>query len=237
MTDLILSKKTIDILQNFSMINQSILFRKGNELRTISGSWKVFAKANIEEEIPQEFAIHELQKLLSVMTNFEKPVLKFDNKNDRLTITDKDKKVVYKFVNKELIVAAPETDISIKNQFLSFNLTAARIMDIQKIKNILTLPHIALVSNKGKLYIECIDFEKFKKGENTENHFVLNLPEKPTDDFRIIFAADFIDNLMKNNDYEGSLGFVEKDGEKNCIMTLIGQDVTYFLPSEPTSEF
>ena len=60
-----LSEKTLALLKNFSTINQSILFKKGNTLRTMSVMKNILAEADIEEEIPQDFAIYDLVQFLN----------------------------------------------------------------------------------------------------------------------------------------------------------------------------
>jgi hypothetical protein len=45
-----LSEKTLSLLKNFSGINQSILFKKGNKLRTISVMKNILAEVEVEED-------------------------------------------------------------------------------------------------------------------------------------------------------------------------------------------
>ena len=45
-----LSEKTVNLLKNFAGINQSILFKKGNKLRTMSVMKNILAEAEVEEE-------------------------------------------------------------------------------------------------------------------------------------------------------------------------------------------
>ncbi len=52
-----LSEKTISLLKNFSDINQSILFKKGNKLRTIPVMKNILAEADIPEDFPEDFGI------------------------------------------------------------------------------------------------------------------------------------------------------------------------------------
>ena len=49
-----LSDKTISVLKNFSSINQSILFKEGNKLRTISVMKNILAEATITEEFAKD---------------------------------------------------------------------------------------------------------------------------------------------------------------------------------------
>ena len=52
-----LSEKTLNLLKNFSTINQSILFKKGSSLRTISVMKNILAEAVLEDEIPRDYGI------------------------------------------------------------------------------------------------------------------------------------------------------------------------------------
>ena len=49
MSKVILSKKTLDVLKNFSTINSSIVFRKGSTVRTISNAENILAKFTGED--------------------------------------------------------------------------------------------------------------------------------------------------------------------------------------------
>ena len=60
-----LSKSTLDILKNFKEINQSILFKQGNSLKTISVMKNILAEATIEEELPRDFGIYDLSQFLN----------------------------------------------------------------------------------------------------------------------------------------------------------------------------
>ena len=48
-----LSDNTLTILKNFAGINNSILVKQGNKLRTISVAKNILAEAEIGEEFPQ----------------------------------------------------------------------------------------------------------------------------------------------------------------------------------------
>ena len=63
-----LSDKTLMLLKNFSTINQSILFKKGNSLRTISVMKNILAEATIEEDIPKDFGVYDLNQFLNALS-------------------------------------------------------------------------------------------------------------------------------------------------------------------------
>ena len=60
-----LSDRTINLLKNFASINQSILFKQGKSLRTISVMKNILAEQNIDEDIPQEFGVYDLSQFLN----------------------------------------------------------------------------------------------------------------------------------------------------------------------------
>ena len=74
-----LSDKTLTLLKNFSSINQSILFKKGSSLKTISVMKNILAEATIAEELPQDFGIYDLGQFLNGMGLHQSPELDFTN--------------------------------------------------------------------------------------------------------------------------------------------------------------
>ena len=76
-TPMKLSDRTINLLKNFASINQSILFKQGNQLRTISVMKNILAEANIDEDIPQEFGVYDLSQFLNSLGLFKEPELNF----------------------------------------------------------------------------------------------------------------------------------------------------------------
>ena len=55
-----LSDSTLAVLKNFAGINNSILVKKGNQLRTISVAKNILAEAEIPEDFPRDVAIYDL---------------------------------------------------------------------------------------------------------------------------------------------------------------------------------
>ena len=64
-----LSDQTISILKKFRNINQSIVFKNGQKLRTISVAKNILAEATITEEFSRDFAIYDLNQFLNGLTH------------------------------------------------------------------------------------------------------------------------------------------------------------------------
>ena len=93
-----LSEKTFNLLKNFSSINQSILFKEGNSLRTMSVMKNILAEVEVEEEFPKDFAIYDLVQFLNNVSLCSNPELDFKNKsyvkNAPKDIVQNDKKLL-----------------------------------------------------------------------------------------------------------------------------------------------
>ena len=72
-----LSEKTLTVLKNFAGINNSILVKEGNQLRTISVAKNILAEANIEEEFPRQFGVYDLNQFLNGLSLHQDPDMDF----------------------------------------------------------------------------------------------------------------------------------------------------------------
>ena len=67
-----LTAETLAILKNYATINQNIQFKQGKTLSTISPQKNILTSAEISEDIPQTFAIYDLNRLLGAMSAYDK---------------------------------------------------------------------------------------------------------------------------------------------------------------------
>ena len=68
-----LSNNTLSLLKNFSSINQSILFKKGNTLRTISVMKNILAEATVTEDFGKDFGVYDLNQFLNGLGLHSRP--------------------------------------------------------------------------------------------------------------------------------------------------------------------
>ena len=102
-----LSETTVNLLKNFSSINQSILFKEGNKLRSISVMKNILAEATVEESFPKDFGIYDLNQFLNGLSLHASPELDFKN-NDFVMIREGKMRSKYFFADPTVIVAPPE---------------------------------------------------------------------------------------------------------------------------------
>ena len=76
------SERTTNLLKNYANINQSIEFREGNILRTVSPLNTILASVEISEDLPKTFPIYELNRFLGTLSLFDDPELDFTDNWD-----------------------------------------------------------------------------------------------------------------------------------------------------------
>lgn len=148
MSTVALSQTTLNILKNFATINNGIIIKKGNTLRTISNAENILAAANVEESFPKTFAIYDLNQFLAGLSLFDNPSLVFDN-DDYVTIKDGRSRVKYYFSDPEITLkTAPDKNVNYPGSDIQFTLSAANIAAIQKATGIYKLPDLNISSDE-----------------------------------------------------------------------------------------
>ena len=148
-----LSDKTLSLLKNFSNINQSILFKEGSSLRTISVMKNILAEAKITEEIPKDFGIYDLSQFLNVNTTlFQSPELDFAN-DGYVVIREGRSKQRFFFADPNVIITPPEKAITLPSEDVSFELSTEQLDRLLKAAAISQLPDLSVVGGEGVVKI------------------------------------------------------------------------------------
>jgi hypothetical protein len=153
-----LSNETMTILKNFSGINAGILFKKGKTLSTVSSSKTVLAQATLQEDLPQEFAVYDLNNFLSVLSlGKENPEIEFDDKHVIIKSLGGRSTIKYRFSDKSMIVTPPDKPVVMPSEDISFTLNESDYDWITKTANVLQSPNVAIEGKNGKLKITAFD--------------------------------------------------------------------------------
>ena len=151
-----LSQRTLTILTNFAKINPSIVINKGNTLSTISNPKTIVARAKVEENFEKDFAIYELNRLLSVVSFLQDPEITLAE--NQLVLSNGSNKVNYTYADRSTIRAIPpSSDIPLKELTAEFTLLPEMFANADKGLRILGLPELAVIGEDGKLYLEALD--------------------------------------------------------------------------------
>lgn len=152
-----LSESTVEILKNFSTINQSLLFRTGSELTTITPTKTVLAIAKVVESFPSEFAIYDLNRLLAKVSLYKDCELDFES--DKITFKSANgKRSDYiKYSSPKVIVAPPDKKLSMDKPEHEFDLSSEDLLWQRKSAGISASPHMIFRGDGKKIYIQSHD--------------------------------------------------------------------------------
>jgi hypothetical protein len=150
-----LSENTVNVLRNFATINQGLVFKSGNTLRTVSKQQNVLAKATVTESFDNNFAIYDLNRFLAVLSSMNDPNLTVGTGN--VKIASGTSKTTYGLSDETMVVSAPDNDISVQNAEVKFTLTKDNLAQVLKLSGVLGLPNIAVRGNRKKISIAAVD--------------------------------------------------------------------------------
>ena len=218
-----LSDKTLSLLKNFSTINQSILFKQGSKLRTISVMKNILAEATISEEIPTDFGIYDLSQFLNGLSLHQSPELDFENEG-HVVIKEGRMRSKYFFADPNVIITPPEKAIDLPSEDVSFELRTEQLDKLLKAAGIYQLPDLAVVGGEGVVKIVVRD-----KKNDTSNEFAVVVGETDKQ-FSFNFKVENIKILPGTYDVIVSQKLLSRFVSKN-------HDLTYYIALEPDSTF
>ena len=223
MSKVILSKKTLDVLKNFSTINSSIVFRKGSTVRTISNAENILAKFTGEEVFPVDFAIYDLSQFLSGISLFSDPQLEFDNENF-VSIRGGRQSARYFFSDPEITLkSAPEKNVKFPGSDLQFNLTGEDLIALQKASAVYSLPDLTFQSIEGHDEIKLILRDK---ENDTSNTYDITVAGSSTGTYTLDLKIENIRLLPGDYTVKVSQHLISE-------WTNVNTDLTYYIALEP----
>jgi hypothetical protein len=223
MSKVILSKKTLDVLKNFSSINSSIVFRKGSTVRTISNAENILAKFTGEEVFPSDFAIYDLSQFLSGISLFNDPQLEFIS-NDYVSIRGGRTSAKYYFSDPEITLkSAPEKNVNFPGADLQFNLTGDDLIALQKASSVYSLPDLTFQSEEG---LDTIKLILRDKENDTSNTYDLSVAGCATGTFSLDVKIENIRLLPGDYSVKVSKHLISEWNNTNV-------DLTYYIALEP----
>ena len=218
-----LSDSTLTLLKNFSNINQSILFKQGKSLRTISVMKNILAEAKINEELPKDFGIYDLNQFLNGLSLHNNPDLDFENDNF-VVIKEGRSRSKYFFADPNVIVKPPEKSIELPTEDVSFELKTEQLDKLLKAAGIYQLPDLAVIGENGVVKLVVRD-----KKNDTSNDYAVVVGETEGN-FVFNFKVENIKLIPGSYDVVVSQKLLSK-------FTCREHDLTYYIALEPDSTY
>ena len=218
-----LSEKTLNILKNFSSINQSILVKQGNKLRTISVAKNILAEAEIKEAFPRDFAIYDLNQFLNGLSLHQDPEMDF-SPDSYLSIREGKRRVKYFYADPNVIISPPEKAIQLPSQDVCFQLDSVTLEKLLKAAAVYQLPDLCAVGEGGVVKLVVRD-----KKNDTSNEFAIVVGETDKE-FAFNFKVENIKIIPGAYDVIVSSKLLSQFTNSN-------HDLKYYIALEPDSVY
>ena len=197
-TGLKISKRTLDILKNFSTINSGILVNEGNLLTTLSSTKNILAEARVDETFPRQFAIWDLNKFLGTVSLFKDPDFIFDE--NFITVKSGGSSVRYYYCAQNLVTSTNKR-ITMPTAVVEFDLKTKDFAEVMKAASVLQVQHLCVRSSEdgSKIELAVVD-----KSDTTSNFYSLVVGDNTSGaTFEFIFDVDNLKILQ--GDYRVSI--------------------------------
>ena len=218
-----LSDKTLVILKNFAGINNSILVKRGDSLRTISLAKNILAEANINEEFPRDFAIYDLNQFLNGLGLHQDPELDF-KEDSFLSIREGKRRVKYFFADPQVITSPPEKTLTLPTEDVCFQLDSVTLEKLLKAAAVYQLPDLSAIGEAGVVKLVVRD-----KKNDTSNEYAVVVGETDKN-FTFNFKVENIKIIPGAYDVVVSSKLLSK-------FTNTQYDLKYYIALEPDSTF
>jgi hypothetical protein len=212
-----LSENTLSVLKNFSTINSGIVLQKGNVQKTISPEKSILVEAEIEDALPEQFGIYDLNQFLGNVSTLNNPDLTFSENS--VLMNDGDITFNYYSCSVNLIVSPPDKELKLKQVDVSFTLTNANLSKLLRLAAMNNLTHLSVVGKNGEIRLQT-----HEKANDTSNYASFKLNDYNGEDFTASFKVENIKLIPGDYDVEIQLGafakFVSKSGKIKYFIAL-----------------
>ena len=212
-----LSDNTVNILKNFSTINQNILVKEGSQLRTMSTMKNILGEAGITETFPRDFGIYDLNEFLGVLSLVKDAEVEFGD--SYLTVNGGKTKIRYFYSDPSILTTPPET-FNAPGCDVSFKISQTTLESVLKASAVMQLPDIVIVPGK----ITSTDLKNV-----TSNNYDIDIDTLNNPEFEFNFKADNL-NKIKAGDYTFSAS------TEAGVSNWYGQEANYWIAMEAKSE-
>ena len=157
-----LSTDTTSILKNLAVINQSVLIKQGQKLRSMSAMKNILVEAQITEQFTRDVPIYDLNQFLNALSLVPGAELQLDD--DAIVITDGENSIDYRYSDPSVITAPPDKELVLPSEDVCVVLTEENIEKVKKAAAVLQIPDVSLVGDSEKIILTVRD--KKNSGSN-----------------------------------------------------------------------
>ena len=220
-----LTDNTLSVLKNFSGINQNLLIKEGNQIKTISEAKNILASATVTESFPQSFGIYDLNEFIGVIGLVNDPSLKFGEESVTVSDASGRSKVQY-FFSPEETLTTPQKDINMPDAEVKFTLDSDTLNKIKRAASTLGHDEMSVSVRDGVLTLSVVENQN-----STSNAFSIDVDgEFSNESFNFIMSIANLKIIPGDYAVEMSSKFISRFTHKEM-------NVQYWIALEKTSTF
>lgn len=178
-----LSENTLSVLKNFASINSGVVLKSGLVQKTISPEKSILVEATLEDSIPSDFGIYDLNQFLGIVTTLKNPDITFGE--NVVVLYDGDLSVSYRGCSANLIITPPDKELVLKDITTKFSLPNATSQKLIKVATMINLPNLSVIGKDGALLLKI-----HEKANDTSNDGVQKIGDYAGKDFTATFKTD-----------------------------------------------
>lgn len=212
-----LSENTLAVLKNFASINSGVVLRSGQTQKTISPEKSILVEATLEDNIPSNFGIYDLNQFLGNVTTLKNPELTFGSNS--VTLDDGELSLNYLSCSPNLIISPPDKELVLKQVDCKFALTNSVLQKLVKIAQMNNLPNLTVIGKDGELRLKI-----HERSNDTSNEGSIKIGDYAGSDFSATFKTENLKLLPDDYNVELQNGafakFVNVSGNLKYFIAL-----------------
>ena len=219
-----LNSETVNVLKNFSTINQNLLVKQGNTVKTVSEAKNILSTAILDQEFPNDFGIYDLNEFIGVTGLVDTAHLKFDE--DFVTVSDSTgrSKIKYFFAPEETLTT-PTKDITMPECEVKFSLDNETLNKVRRAASTLGHSEVSIKPDNGTLTLSVADTQN-----STANTYSIDVNGEFSGDFNFVLSIANLKIIPGDYDVSISSKLIAEFAHKEM-------NVRYWIALEKTSTY
>ena len=212
------SEKTVEVLKNFTKINNGVILRPGSVQKTLSPSGSILAEASLPETMDVTFGVYDLSQFLGNVLTMDEPELTFTDES--VVLNDGSTEMTYHAcANPETLIKHPPegAELKIDSPDVEFDLSEQAMAKLLTLAGMNNLPNLSIIGEGGNIYLKV-----HEKTNDTSNYATTKVGSYTGDDFVASFTTENLRMLPDDYTVKLNLG-------KFALFTNKADNLKYFV--------
>lgn len=219
------SEQTLQTLKNFASINPNFVAKGGKEVSTVAEAKNIIGNATLDIDLPEEFAIYDLNEFLSVLSLVDEPHLEFQGQSCTISDSAGRSSVTYYFSDPDNLTKS-SSQLVMPEAEIKFQLDQATLGRVKRASAALGHEKVRVTSGDGVITLTVMDPEN-----STSNTFSIDVAGScDISDFEVYLSIANLKLIAGDYDVEISSKYISRFTKQDT-----GHE--YFVAVDKSSSF